>query len=206
MFSDLFRYDNPVMVFLGKFCDLMLINLFWLIASLPVFTIGASTTAVYYVTLKLAEDREGYTIRSFFSAFRSNFRQGVLLGLLEGVTGAVLLVDLYYYRKVSDSPLRGVALGLSLLVFFLWLAVTLWVFPLQARFENPIRRTLLNALLVSIRYLPRTILMMAADIAILVLMLCYLPPLLLFGMPLLAFANSYLLVPVFRQYMPPEED
>ena len=51
MFQGLFNYDNPVWRFIGKLGDLVLLNLLWLICCIPVFTAGAATTAVYYVTL-----------------------------------------------------------------------------------------------------------------------------------------------------------
>lgn len=53
MLQGLFNYDNPVWRFIGKLGDLILLNLLWLICCIPVFTAGAATTAVYYVTLKL---------------------------------------------------------------------------------------------------------------------------------------------------------
>ena len=51
MLASFFNYDNPVWRFIGKFFDVMVLNLLWVICSIPIFTIGASTTAVYYVTL-----------------------------------------------------------------------------------------------------------------------------------------------------------
>ena len=54
MLQGFFNYDNPVWRFIGKLGDLILLNILWIVCSIPVFTIGASTTAVYYVTLKLA--------------------------------------------------------------------------------------------------------------------------------------------------------
>ena len=66
MFSNLFNYDNPVWRFIGKFWDVLVVNLLWIICSIPIVTIGASTTAMYYVTLRLDRDEDGYTIRSFF--------------------------------------------------------------------------------------------------------------------------------------------
>lgn len=65
MFQGLFNYDNPVWRFIGKLGDLVLLNLLWLICCIPVFTAGAATTAVYYVTLKLVRDDDGSTIKSF---------------------------------------------------------------------------------------------------------------------------------------------
>lgn len=69
MLQGLFNYDNPVWRFIGKLGDLILLNLLWLICCIPVFTAGAATTAVYYVTLKLVRDEDDSTIRSFFRSF-----------------------------------------------------------------------------------------------------------------------------------------
>ena len=73
MLQGLFNYDNPVWRFIGKLGDLIILNVLWLITSIPIVTIGASTTALYYVTLKLVRDEDGYTIRSFFKSFKENF-------------------------------------------------------------------------------------------------------------------------------------
>ena len=56
MFSGIFNYDNPIWRFIGKFCDVMILNVLWLVCFIPVVTVGAATTAVYYVTLKLVRD------------------------------------------------------------------------------------------------------------------------------------------------------
>ena len=74
MLQGLFNYDNPVWRFIGKLGDLIILNILWMITSIPIVTIGASTTALYYVTLKLVRDEDGYTIKSFFKSFRDNFK------------------------------------------------------------------------------------------------------------------------------------
>ena len=70
MFQGLFNYDNPVWRFIGKLGDLILLNLLWTVCSIPVITIGASPTAVYYVTLKMVRDENDSTVRSFFHSFK----------------------------------------------------------------------------------------------------------------------------------------
>lgn len=71
MLQGFFNYDNPVWRFIGKLGDLILLNILWIVCSIPVFTIGASTTAVYYVTLKLARDEGDSTIRSFSTPLKA---------------------------------------------------------------------------------------------------------------------------------------
>ena len=90
MFQGLFNYDNPVWSFIGKLGDLVLLNLLWVICCIPVFTAGAATTAVYYVTLKLVRDDDGSTIKSFFHSFTQNFKQATAIWLMILVAGGLL--------------------------------------------------------------------------------------------------------------------
>ena len=94
MFSNLFNYDNPVWRFIGKFWDVLVVNLLWIICSIPIVTIGASTTAMYYVTLRLVRDEDGYTIRSFFKSFKDNFKQATAIWLIFLAVGLILGFDL----------------------------------------------------------------------------------------------------------------
>ena len=115
MLSGLFNYDNPVWRFIGKFWDVLIVNILWGICSVPVFTIGASTTAMYYVTLRLARDEDGYTIRSFFKSFKENFKQATIIWLIFLLVGALLGFDLYYFAKaVAASSFRTVMLSIFL--------------------------------------------------------------------------------------------
>ena len=66
----LFNIDSPVMRFLGKVADLMILNLVTLLCCIPVVTIGASLTAMHYVLLKMVRNEESYIVRSFFKSFK----------------------------------------------------------------------------------------------------------------------------------------
>ena len=72
MASKLFDYDNPFFMFMSRIWDLMILNFLAVLLCLPVITAGASVTALYYITLKMAEDRESHIYRSFLKAFRDN--------------------------------------------------------------------------------------------------------------------------------------
>lgn len=216
MLQGLFNYDNPVWRFIGKLGDLILLNILWCICSIPVFTIGASTTAVYYVTLKLVRDEEDSTIRSFFRSFKDNFRQATAIWLLLLAAGAVLCVDFWFFSTgqmsiggIAKTVLTAVSGGMLLLYFF----IAIYVFPLQSRFYNPVKRTIFNAFFMSVKHLLQTIGMIAIDLGIMAAAyfgLFYFPQasvlLLLFGMPLIAFVNSYIFASIFVKYMPKTEE
>lgn len=212
MLSGFFNYDNPVWRFIGKFFDVMVLNILWVICSIPVVTIGASTTAVYYVTLKLARDEEGSTVKSFFKSFKENFKQATAIWLILLAAGMVTGFDLYFFLvlRTENSTFRTMMVALFLGFGIVYLGISLFVFPLQARFYNPVKKTFLNAFFMSIRHFFLTLGMLAIDIAIPALALFVVPMLqavlFLFGFPLIAFANSYMLVGIFDKYMPKKEE
>lgn len=216
MLQGLFNYDNPVWRFIGKLGDLILLNVLWIICSIPVFTIGAATTAVYYVTLKLARNEDDSTIKSFFRSFASNFKQATAIWLVLMALGLILGFDFWFFcsgRMNVGVTARNILTAIFGGFLIIYLFVMTYVFPLQARFYNPVKRTLFNAFFMSIRHLFQTIGIVAMDILIVAgsyLALFYLPQaailLILFGMPLIAFANSYFFTAIFNRYIPKEEE
>ncbi len=222
MLQGLFNYDNPVWRFIGKLGDLILLNILWVICCIPIFTAGAATTAVYYVTLKLVRDDDDSTIRSFFRSFTQNFKQATAIWILILLAGALVAFDLRFL--LGGATAAGVAMALPSAVktvltavfggmTILLLFIITYVFPLQARFYNTVKRTLLNALFMSMRHLIQTVAMLAVDGMLLVgaYFAFFLVPqaamlLMLFGFPLVAFVNSYFLTAIFNNYIPKEEE
>ena len=88
--NNIFNPEGKVMLFFTKIAYTAYLNVLWFLCCLPIVTAGASTTALFYVTLKLAKDEEGAITRSFFRAFRRNFRKATLIWLILLAGGAVL--------------------------------------------------------------------------------------------------------------------
>ena len=209
MLSGLFNYDNPVWRFIGKFWDVLILNVLWLVCSIPIVTIGASTTAMYYVTLKLARDEDGYTIRSFFKSFKENFRQATVIWLIFLAVVFLLGFDLYFFVAglTEPSTFRTVMTTVFLAFLFVWAGMFTFVCPLQARFYNPVKKTIFNAFFMSIRHIFHTIGMIVIDLALIFFFFSYLPQLMVFGVALIAFVNSYFLNAIFKRYIPaPDRD
>ena len=55
-----FSYESRFSQLLLKLCYACYLNLLWLVCSLPIFTMGAATTALYYTCLKVIRGEEGY--------------------------------------------------------------------------------------------------------------------------------------------------
>ena len=160
---NLFNLDNPLMQFLGKLADLFILNILYLICCIPIVTIGAATTALYTVTLKAAKNEESYITRSFFRAFKSNFKIGTLTWLIVLTAGIVLWLDLQIIPNISRQ-IRQVLQILVLMIALLYLITALYLFPYIARFENTVIGSIKNAFLMAVIHLPYTMLLAAITI------------------------------------------
>ena len=90
-----FNPNNPVTVILSRIFDLILLNICFVISCIPVVTIGAAMSALYSVTLKMADGEFGYTADTFFSSFRSNLKQATQLWLILFTASLFFSLDLY---------------------------------------------------------------------------------------------------------------
>ena len=74
---------------------------------------------------------------------------------------------LFRVRFLTGLQYRAAALA-GIATQFAWggLMVLLYAFPLQARYENPVGRTLKNAVLLAILHLPETLLMAVIYLAV----------------------------------------
>lgn len=153
----LFSVDGPIYQFISKLWDMIKLNLLWLLCSLPIVTIGASTVAAYTVTLKMADESEGYIAKSFFKAFRANLKNGIPLGLVSIVAIYAVYLDFEIFQAAEEPPLVILIMGvISIFVFTLGL---IYAFPLSARYENTLVNTLKNSWEISLKYFGRTVLL-----------------------------------------------
>ena len=93
--------DGPVMRFLGKVADMMILNLLVLICSIPIITMGASLTAMHYVALKVVREEESYITKDFFRSFKMNFKQATKLWLVVLVVGALIGYDIFIMTSTA---------------------------------------------------------------------------------------------------------
>lgn len=153
----IFSLDNPVMAFMGKVADLIILNLLAILCSIPVFTIGASWTALYYVTLKMVKKEESYIVRDFFKSFKQNFKQATLIWLLVLFVCGVFGGDFMIYRAMPNQIPKAIMV-IVIVIAFIVFGTILYIFPLLSRFDNTIKNTIRNAFLVATANVPYTLL------------------------------------------------
>ena len=209
--KEFFNMDNSFFRALGRLADLMILNITFLICCIPIFTIGASLTGLYYVALKMAENEDSYIIRGFLKSFKQNFKQATLIWLMILGLGIVLVLD-FQILRASEGPLVTFFHVALIAIFFFYMMMVSYIFPVLSRFFNTIRGTLRNSLLMAIAHLPYTVVILVITIAP-VLLTFYNGYTLWYGILIwimagfsgIAYANSFFLKKIFKKYMPEEE-
>lgn len=203
-----FDMDSPVMRVLNRVGDLMIMNFLMIFCCIPVITAGAAFTAMHYVLLKIVRGQEGYLIKGFFKSFKENFKQATLIWLMMLVVIAVYVGDsLIFNYSALTFPKPLVIAVVAVAVLLAMMAV--YVFPLQARFENSVKNTLKNAMILAFANLPKTLLMMV----------CYILPLVigyfssyallfvfLFGISAPAYGAAWIYSGIFKKLEPETEE
>lgn len=129
----------------------------WLLFSIPVITMGASTVAAMSVALKMVDDEEGYIGRSFIKAFKENWKQGTVLWIITVIAAYAVYLDFQLFNAVEGNPFLFLVIGIvSCFVIVLSL---LYAYPLIARYENTLIKTIQNSFEISKRYFLRTLLL-----------------------------------------------
>ena len=159
MYQRFFNSDNPFWRGMGRIFDACVLNVLWLLCCVPVFTVGPATTAFYYAMIGLIRGEETYVHKDFFRSFGRNFKQSTLVGLILLATGGFLAVDVYICRH-SGTGIFTFMMVFFFILFVLWCFVTLYTFPLLAKFDYKMKDLFVMAFTLSIKHLPQTLLML----------------------------------------------
>lgn len=201
----LFNIDSPIMRALIHLTDLVILNILWIICSLPIITIGASTTALYGFFLNA--DTESSVVKRFMKLFRSNLKKSTLLWLIEAPMLLILMVNIwFYYNNVGgDFSIARILLLIPTVVIG---AGIQYLFPLQAHFENSVKQTFKNSFLISAAHFPISLLILVIQISPVILAFADLnlffrisPVILALGKSAIVNISALLFQKVFRHYV-----
>ena len=201
----IFNVDNKFFRALNKLVDMVILSFCWVISCIPVFTIGAASTALYDTSRRVIHHDEGYVWRGYWHAFKENFKKATMAWLVQLVILIVLLGDIY----ITWSGLKaGNQWGNFSVVFIIMALITAaWAIYTSAyisRFEQVTKITLKNTILILIANLPWTLLVIVILVVSLILAWILIP--LIFILPVgAALTYEFIFERIFRKLMPEED-
>lgn len=171
------RLKGGIIKFLTISGDLIVLNLLWLICSIPIITIGPATNALFGVCLKIAEDEETSVIKNYFAIFKTNFKQSLIVGVLSIFVIITLYADINYILAIEGN-LQKVFIIVTIIVLALLLTMIPYLNCLIAKYNNSLKGHIINALKLAFVSPVQTILMWLILITP-ILMLLFIQPIIL---------------------------
>lgn len=202
---NLFDYNSPLMRFLDKTMKCVWTSVLFIVTCLPVFTIGASVSALYYTSRKVLKDDLSYATKAYFHSFKTCFKQSTLFFLPVGAAAFLFWREAKMMKAFATA---GQSVGNLYPLFYILMAALvlylMWGLVILARFQNTLRSTARNALLMMIRNPGTTVI--CGLLAVFGAIVVYLIPILIILMPsIIMWLVCYFVEKVFRKYMPSEE-
>ena len=198
--------DSPIMSFLARVADLVILNVLWLLCCLPVVTAGASTTAMYHVARHLQEESTSSVTRDFFRSFKSDFRQATPVYLLLLIPTAAVVMNAWILSAQSSDVVPVYVRAIWMVSALMLTFVVSFVYPVMAYFDDTVWKTLRTAAVLAVAKLPRTVLISAINLLPIIMLFVSLPFFLrssifwlLIGGSLTAYLNMLILRPVFKK-------
>lgn len=188
--KNLFDVNNIFFKFMGRLSDLLILNFTWIIFSLPIITIGASTTALYSVSLKLINGSEEYVLKDFVRSFKEKFKKSTLawLGIL--LISVILISNLLFWPRFK-SLLSFVIMIPVLFLSFVLLMTVPYIFSMISTSADSLMNTCKLSFFLSIKNLPHSFIIVIMNLLFLGIPILF--PLALFLPIFIGFAlNIYL--------------
>lgn len=203
----LFNVNNPLMRALSKLFDIGWLSLIYVVFCVPLVTIGAATTSLYYVSAKVLRKDRGYVWSEFWHSFKLNFKPATLMWLIFAAIYGLLYFNLTTFN--TSNAAGGYLVGVYIALAFIVTCVASYAFCLLSRFNMNVRGILRYALYMSFRHFLHTLCFLAilfvAGFGIYAGFRVQLPILLLFVPGLGSFLYTFPMEHLLKKYMPKPE-
>ena len=201
----IFGYDSTVVRGLTKIGDCICLSVLWIVFSLPVVTMGASSAALYKAVYHCLRRDEAGLWKKFWESFKENLKRSTIIWLVEMLVLSLLTVDVFVFRSIKLSgDTMGDFYWVTLIILGIALTWTVYLAAYSAKFNGKVwevmRVSFLLMLFHPIKFMCVFIPLLAGAVFVL------LAPFMLFLVPaLLYWISSYSLEKVFLQHMRPED-
>lgn len=203
-----FDIEGPLYNFFTTVANVWILNLLWLLFSLPVITIGASTTAMLHMFIQMHRKTEGHIVKGFWKSFRENFKQASVIWLIAAAVGALLVFNLYFFIDLEGNS-KIILSGVCIALMIPYAVTLIYVFAVLGTFVNTIPATLKYSLFLGLQKLPFTILL--AAIFAVFLFLNYNSPIVNYfslgiGIGVVGYYAALIYYKIFKNFFPKDEE
>ncbi|MCR5213007.1 MAG: YesL family protein [Eubacterium sp.] len=143
----MFSYDSTFLRVMTKIADVFIVSVLWIIFSIPIVTLGASTSALYYTVHKVIIGDRGYVTKDFWKQFKDHIKDSIIISLILEVVFIFLLYDVTFVKAVLEQDPDhkiGVFYYFFYILIFVVVIYFIYVFCYRARYEMGIKGSFMN--------------------------------------------------------------
>ncbi len=199
----MFSEDNVLIRALSRIGDIVILNILFLLFSIPIISMGASFSAVLLVLLRRRNDRDENVLKAFLHAFKANFVCSTIFYILSVIVGYLFMVNVGIARLYNES-LSDI---LMVLFAFILFSISLFFYANLVSFEGRFLKHLRNALFMAFRHIftsaflfAMTAFLIYFSLVDITLFAVYLFAWSFFGFASLAYIYSYFLLKLFKTF------
>lgn len=199
--NNFFDPNSGIMGFMGKVFDVIYLSFIWTIFSIPIFTIGASTTALYYTSVKAIRRERGYIFKAYWHSFRTNFVSATVLWIpFIAILAIVYNINLKYALQVGGT-IGFILLCVYCMLAFVIICTGVYVFPVLSRFTMTKGQIIKTSAIIALKHFPITVVLVVIVIGT-TLGLYLMPYVTIFIPAISALLFSLLMEPILKKYTP----
>ena len=154
---NIFGFDGSFINICDKIFDVMALGFLWILCSIPIVTIGASTSALYYAMVKCVKNGNGYIAREFFRSFRMNLVPGCFIWILVVAASLAMQLNVGILMKETKGYVGLFFICVYTLTSIWIIAFACYVFPALSRFDMSSGWLIKLAMYMTVRYFGTTI-------------------------------------------------
>jgi uncharacterized membrane protein YesL len=192
-----FSYDSPVWKFMGRLVDFFVLTVLWAVTSIPIVTMGTATTTVYYITLKMTKNQDGYIFSTYFKTFGRLFLETTKAWLLALIVGVALGGDIYICLNIG-SAVASMLLAALFVVTLVYIMTLMYLFPVMARLDNTIMGYIKASFYLAVKNFGWSILLFVVPVCYILIGVFKLWPLLIISVGLIAYLQSLIYNQIFK--------
>ena len=196
-----FSLEGPFNKYGGILADAMILSFLWILFSIPIITMGAANTALFYVTTRRIADREGYMASDFWHAFKVNFFRATKYWLLMLLIVFVAFMNIMNMGVIGGNMSR-LLLPMQILILIQLAFISVYLYPMIARFDMGFRQTLKSCFFMANRHMFTSISCVIMLGGLVFLAASYAGILLIFVPGAYAMLSSHMIMRIFKKYRP----
>lgn len=137
-------------IFFRKFWKLVSLNMVYFLLCIPIITIGPATAGLTKVLRNFSQEKHAFVWSDFFEAFRKDFKQSIVVGLVDVLIVVSLVLGMYMYPILStDNKLYYVPYVISISVGLTLLMMHFYIFLMIVSVNLPLKNIVKNSFILT---------------------------------------------------------